>query len=151
MMVDLQRQKNYKMRNYTNLLRRKAINSNRNGKYTYTEVNSIKSKLCEYLIIDDKEFVVLYKPNNSYWVLLTGSSILYFLNNIVREIFYEEIKNKEVYFHYYKNYYYDNEMILSDHIKIERKKDSELIILPIEILSVFSFSEPINFILTKLN
>lgn len=139
------------MGSYLDILKRKARNANRNAPHTVTDITQIKRQLEGFLYDNSKEPIVLYKPSDSYWILLTEDSLIFFSHNNVNEILYREIRCEEVYFHEYRNYVHHDKKILSDHIRIQRKTGGAPMIFPIEVLSVFSFSEPLNFILTQLN
>jgi hypothetical protein len=131
-----------------NILKNKAIKAGRNGMLTFYDSSKI-SEIIKYNKDIDEEYIVLFKPSVKYWVLLTDRYFVYFKENKMNKILYEDIINNEVYFHKYESILFEKK-ILCDHLKIVTKM-GKIIILPIEALSVFSFSEPLNYILTLIN
>jgi len=130
------------------ILKRKSKASNRKGEFTFFDEIEIVEKLAP-LNLEEKP-IVLFKPNESYWVLLTEKSIVFKKNNLIKKVLYKNLKKRETYFHKYETYLFDKQEILCDHIILYRKSlFTKRIILPIEVLSIFSFSQPLNFIVGK--
>ena len=139
------------MDNYLTILKRKALQNARNGKCTFFDESLIFEKLEAYCYGRKDTPVVLFMPSDEYWVLLTSTSIVYYLDKIIKEFTYDKISNRDIHYHGYKKYRYANKEYLCDHIRLIIKDFKSVIILPIEVLSVFSFSEPLSFIINKHN
>ena len=130
------------------VIKQKSIESSRKGEFTFFDEKEIVGKI-NSLKLEEKP-IVLFMPSDNYWVLLTDQSIIFKRESQIKKIMYSKLKNKECYYHMYKNYEFNKKEILCDHIILNRKSIfAKSVILPIEILSVFSFSQPINLMVSN--
>lgn len=130
-----------------NFLRKKARKNFRNGQFTFFDELSINHNLDNKINLINKNCIVLYKPSREYWVLITNLSMIYFKYDSLHEFYFYELLKKEVYNDAYVNYFNGEKNILSANISITPLKNEIEILLPIDVLSVFSFSEIINYLI----